>query len=194
MKKDEKVYSVTDEMTAGVEASREKGKFKFIRKKIEKLKEKNLPVYWDILYEGLTKGGDWMFQEYLKRFGKEHYYDLENQNDIAYLYEKFRVIYVPNHSFKYNQKFVKRNEDGSFELNPEAVDNHFQELYTYTISEEQYHAVQSILNGFKVIGYSTRGRRAIVDCLYKDKNGEMSINELKLYCLLSRGARSPYRD
>lgn len=194
MKKDEKVYSVTDEMTASVEASREKAKFKFIRKKIEKLKEKNLPVYWDILYEGLKKGGDWMFREYLKRFGKEHYYDLENQNDIAYLYEKFRVIYVPNHSFKYPQKFVKRNEDGSFELNPEAVDQHYKELYTYTITEEQYEAVQSIFKGFEVLGYSTRGRRNVVDCFFKDNDGALKINERKLYCLLSRGTRSPYRD
>ena len=74
-------FQATDEVAAAIEAGRYKARFSYIQKKVEYLQESNLPVYLDILYKHLDKGGSALIREYVERFAKENYMNLSNDRE-----------------------------------------------------------------------------------------------------------------
>lgn len=178
----------TDEVAASIEADRYKTKFSHIQKKVEYLQESNLPIYLDILYKHLDKGGSALIREYVERFAKENFMNLSNDREAKILYEKFAILNDPYHRWTFNKKFLILHEDGSFELNEKAVDEYFRAKFTYELTAEKYEAVEAILKGFNTLGAHPK---YVSDCFYiKDK--EVKLNRVKLYALVTGGSRSFY--
>ena len=181
-------FKATDEVAAEIEAGRYKARFSHIQKKVEYLQESNLPIYLDILYKHLDKGGRELLREYVERFAKENYMNLSNDREAKILYEKFQILSDPFQQWTYNKKLLTLHEDGSFELNEKAVDDHFRAKFTYELTAEKYEAVEAILKGFNTLGAHPR---YVADCFYiQDK--EVKINRVKLYALITGGSRSFY--
>lgn len=183
-----KTYKETDEAAAAIEAGREKARFSYIRETIKELRKSNLPVYYDILYKHLSRGGISLIREYTERFAKENYMSLKNDEEARVLYNKFHMLYDPYYRFTYNKNFLILHDDGSFELDKKAVDKHFEELYTYEITAEQYEAVEAILKGFNTLKAHPN---YITSCFYKEGE-ETKLNRTKLYALVTGGRRSVY--
>ena len=185
---EKKVYKVTDEAAASIEARLQKARFSYIEDKVKELQEKNLPLYLDILYSNLDNGGDKLLKEYLDRFAKEHYQDLSDLHTRNFLHQKFAMLADPFQRFTYNKKFLILHPDGSFELNEKAVDDHYRDLYTYEITAEQYEAIEAIRKGLETLGMSP----SYVKSYFYLEDKEVKVNEVKLYALLSGGKRSEY--
>ena len=185
---EKKVYKVTDDAAASIEARLQKARFSHIEDKVKELQEKNLPLYLDILYSNLDNGGDKLLKEYLDRFAKEHYQDLSDLHTRNFLHQKFAMLADPFQRFTYNKKFLILHPDGSFELNEKAVDDHYRDLYTYEITAEQYEAIGAIRKGLETLGMSP----SYVKSYFYLEDKEVKVNEVKLYALLSGGKRSEY--
>lgn len=186
MKKE--TYKVTDRVAARLEAQREKARFSFIEDKVKQIQEKNLPLYLQIIWDNLDKGGEKLLADYLHKFSNEHYQDLSNLQVKNYLSQKFGMLADPFHRFRYNKKFLILHEDGSFELNEEAIDEHYQKLYTYEITKEQYDAIQSIKDALNTLGMNPN----YVKSYFYVEDKEIKIKDVKLYALLSSGQRSTF--
>ncbi|MDD2646145.1 MAG: hypothetical protein PHQ88_08415 [Bacteroides sp.] len=181
-------FKVTDEVAASIEAGRYKTKFSHIEKKVEYLQKSNLPVYLDILYKHLGRGGGALIREYVERFAKENYMNLSNEREAKILYEKFAILSDPYHRWTFNKKFLTLHPDGSFELNEKAVDEYFRDKFTYEVTKEQFEAIEAILKGLNTLGAHPK---YVADCFYiKDK--EVKLNRVKLYALITGGSRSLY--
>lgn len=135
-----KVYY--DEQNAQIDALRKKAEFARARATIKTLQETGAPMYWDLLYEGLSTGN--LCDEYAKRFAKETFDDWSDQNTRNNLRKKFDVLGDPFHKYRFPQKFVTVAEDGSFDLNEEAVDDYFKEKHTYHFTDEQVKAIENL--------------------------------------------------
>lgn len=181
-------FKATDEVAADIEAGRYKARFSYIQKKVEYLQENNLPVYLDILYKHLDKGNSALIREYVERFAKENYMNLNNDREAKMLYEKFQILSDPFQQWTYNKKLLTLHEDGSFELNEKAVDDHFRSKFTYEVTKEQFEAVEAMLKGFNTLGAHPR---YVADCFYMEGK-EVKINRVKLYALVTGGSRSFY--
>ena len=137
-----KVYY--DEQNAQIDALRKKAEFGRARATIKTLQETGAPMYWDILYNCL-KTGD-AREEYAKRFAKETFADWNDVDVRNNLRKKFDVLGDPFHKYKFPQEFVTVADDGSFDLNPQAVDDFFKERYTYHFTDEQVKAIENLCN------------------------------------------------
>lgn len=184
-------FKATDEVAAEIEAGRYKTRFSYIEKKVEDLQKRNLPIYLDILYKHLDKGGSSLIREYVDRFSKENYMDLSNDREAKILYEKFAILNDPYHRWTFNKKFLTLHDDGSFELNEKAVDEYFRDKFTYELTKEQFEAVEAILKGLNTLGAQGAHPKYVANCFYmKDK--EVKLNRVKLYALVTGGSRSFY--
>lgn len=181
-------FKAVDEVAAEIEAGRYKARFSHIQKTVEYLQESNLPVYLDILYKHLDKGGRALIREYVERFAKENFMNLSNEREAKILYEKFQILSDPFQRWTFNKRLLTLHEDGSFELNEKAVDEYFRSKFTYELSKEQFEATEAILKGLDTLGAHPR---YVADCFYiKDK--EVKLNRAKLYALVTGGSRSFY--
>ena len=185
---EKKVYKVTDEAAASIEARLQKARFSYIEQKVKEIQEKNLPLYMDIIYSNLCNGGEKLQAEYIARFAKEHYQDLSDLHTRNFLHQKFAMLADPFQRFTYNKKFLILHPDGSFELNEKAVDDHYRDLYTYEITAEQYEAIGAIRKGLETLGMSP----SYVKSYFYLEGKKVKVNEVKLYALLSGGQRSEY--
>ena len=181
-------FTVVDQVAANIEVKREKAKFSRIEAKVKEIQERNLPLYLDIIWEHMDKGGDALLQAYLERFANEHYQDLSDIRVKNFLHEKFGMLADPFHRFSYNKKFLILHEDGSFELNEEAIDEHYQKLYTYEITAEQHKAIQNIKDALNTLGMNPN----YVKSYFYVEDKEIKIKDVKLYALLSGGQRSTF--
>ena len=146
-----KVYF--NEQSASIEASRFKTGFAKARAVIQELKKRNRPIYWDVLWDCLKDGR--LQDTYCEKYAKENYRDwseVEVRNELRSL---FRFMGDFNNSYPFPQKFVTRFEDGSFDINHEAIDEHFREIHTYKFTDKQTKAIQDIINGLEELGIST---------------------------------------
>lgn len=185
---EKKVYKVTDEAAASIEARAQKARFSYIEQKVKELQEKNLPLYLDIIYNNLGNGGEKLQKEYLDRFAKEHFQDLSDLHTRNFLHQKFAMLADPFQRFTYNKEFLILHPDGSFELNEKAVDDHYRERYTYQVTAEQYEAIESIRRSLETLGLHP----SYVRSHFYPEDKKIKVNEVKLYALLSGGQRSEY--
>lgn len=135
---------IIDEQTAEIESMKYKTGFSRARWSIEQLKEHNAKIYWDILWDCL-KTGD-LRENYAKRFAEENYIDWSEVGERNKLREKFDYLGDSNGRYPFNQNFLIRAEDGSFELDNDKIDQHFIDLHTYTFTDAQLKAVEAIVN------------------------------------------------
>ena len=103
---EKKVYKVTDDAAASIEARVQKARFGYIEQKVKEIQEKNLPLYLDIIYSNLGNGGERLQKEYLDRFAKEHYQDLSDLHTRNFLHQKFAMLADPFQRFTYDKKFL----------------------------------------------------------------------------------------
>ena len=110
---------------------------------IKWLKEENLPLYWEILWDCLASGN--LLEAYRIRYAKDNYLninDLQVKNDLM---AKFHGLHDPADRYKFPQKFVKRNKDGSIEdIDRQKIEDYFKDRYTYVIPAKTWQLVENI--------------------------------------------------
>lgn len=140
--------TVIDEETAAIETMRFKTRFAKTKRNIVKLKEHNAKVYWDVLWNSLSGGN--LLEEYAMRYAQENYLDWSEQSERNQVRSKFS--YLEGAGCSFDQRYLLRNEDGSFDLDHEKIDQRFRELHTYTFTEAQMKAVNEILEAIGELG------------------------------------------
>ena len=160
----EKDFIYIDEETASIEAMEFATRFAHARACIKWLKEENLPLYWDILWDCLGSGN--LLEAYRARYAKENYLninDLQVKNDLM---AKFHGLNDPSDKYKFPQKFVKRNKDGSFEdIDREKIEAYFREQHTYTIPAKSWALIQQIQEAMEKLDADPT---AISRCFFKE--------------------------
>lgn len=130
---------------AKIESLRKKAEFGRARAVIAELKRIGAPLFWDLLFDALKTGR--LQERYAKRFAEQRFDDWADQQVRNSLLKKFNVLADPYWKYIFPQEFVTVAEDGSFDLNPEAVDEYYQKRYTYEFTDDQVKAIEEICNG-----------------------------------------------
>lgn len=149
-----KTIEFLDEQAAGIEAGKEATKFAKARSCIKWLKEENLPLYWDILYNGL-KDGD-VLDMYAMRWANENHLNWGNVEVRNELRAKFGYLSDPYHRYTFPQQWVTRFADGSFDVNKEAINEYYRKKHTYTLTSEQVDAIEAVRKGMDTLGIHPR--------------------------------------
>lgn len=160
----EKDFIYTNVEAAEIEAMEYATRFAHARSCVKWLKEENLPLYWDILWDCLASGN--LLDAYRIRYAKENFLninDVQVKNDLM---AKFHGLHDPSDRYKFPQKFVKRNKDGSFnDIDRDKIQAYFREQHTYTISAESWALIQQIQEAMEKLNISPKD---LTGCFYKE--------------------------
>lgn len=135
---------VIDEESAKLDAMRYITKFAKVGWSIDQLKEHNAKMYWDILWDCLKTGN--LQENYSKRFAEENFIDWSEVEERNKIRKKFGFLADITEQYRFDQNFLLRNQDGSFDLNEEKIQQHFIDLHTHTFTDAQLKAVEAIVN------------------------------------------------
>lgn len=182
--KEKKVYTTTDQQSAAIEAARKKASFGRIIRVQEELKKMNLPVYLDLLYEHLDKGGDGLYKAYTERFAREQYLDFSDVRVRNELFNKFSILHDPYHRYTFEKKFLTLHEDGTFSLNEKAIDEHYTEMYSYTITQDEQDAIDAICKALDTLHLTPETARKYFG---RDTDGKIVPTGQRIYAVLSGG-------
>lgn len=138
-------FVFVDEQQARIDAMRKATGFAKARSVIKWLKEQNLPLWWDILWDSLQTGH--LLDKYQERWAKENYLnirDVETRNQIR---EKFAPLADPYDQYRFPQWATVRQYDGSFEeVDREAILQYCLRENTYSFTLEEKEAIENVSN------------------------------------------------
>jgi hypothetical protein len=146
-----KFFSITDNKAAEILLLRTRTGFARANWMISELKKQNLPLWWDILWQGLTKGGDYMIKAYMERWAAKNFVNLDDMNQRNELRSKLSVLEDPMHKYQFPQRFLQRADDGSFSIDEEAIKQYCVEQCTYILTAEQKQAIDNIVSGLQTL-------------------------------------------
>ena len=171
----EKDFIFTNEETAEIEAMEYATRFAHARACIKWLKEENLPLYWDVLWDCLTTGN--LLDAYRIRYAKENYLNINDLKVKNELMRKFHGLNDPSDRYKFPQKFVKRNKDGSFEdIDREKIEAYFKDRYTYVIPAHQWQLIENIRVALEKLDAEPT---AVSRCFFKEGDKvEILVNQI----------------
>ena len=160
----EKEFIYVDAETATLEAMKFATRFAQARSCIKWLKDENLPLYWDVLWDCLKSGN--LLEAYRIRYAKEHYLNINDVKVRNELMSKFHGLCNPSDKYKFPQKFIKRNKDGSFEdIDREKIEEAFRERHTYVIPAHQWQLVENIKEALEQLDADPI---VLSQCFYKE--------------------------
>lgn len=146
----QKTYTYIDQDSADILFMRKRAEYAKVNWVIKELKKENLPLWWDILWDGL-KGGNFIIKAYMERWAKINHINLNDMTQRNDLRDKFSILEDPHYNFRYPQRFLQRAEDGSFSIDENKLKQDCIEQHTYTITAEQKQAIDNIINGFELL-------------------------------------------
>ena len=139
----EKEFIYVDAETASLEAMKFATRFAQARSCINWLKDENLPLYWDVIWDCLKSGN--LLEAYRIKYAKEHYLNINDVKVKNELLNKFHGLHDPSDKYKFPQKFVKRNKDGSIDdIDRDKIEEAFRAKHTYVIPAHQWQLVNNI--------------------------------------------------
>lgn len=166
----EKDFIYVDEQAAEIEAMEFATRFAKARATIKWLKESNLPIYWDVLWDCLHTGD--LMDAYRTKFAKENYLDISKVQVKNLLLDKFEGLADTSDRYKFPQKFVIRHEDGSFgDIDRDKIEEAFRQKHTYTIPAQSWALIQQIQEAMQKLDINPK---ALTDCFFKE-NGKVEI-------------------
>lgn len=136
-----------DKENAQIDALRSATGYAKVKSCIKWLKEENLPIWWDLLYQALQSGN--LQDMYCERWAEKNYLKWDDVKVKNELRSKFNGLSNAFNKYQFPTKWVKVAEDQSFDIDLEAINEHFKEVHTYTIKDEQEKAVKKIVEGMK---------------------------------------------
>lgn len=171
----EKDFIHTNEETASIEAMEFATRFAHARACIKWLKEENLPLYWDILWDCLKSGN--LLDAYRIRYAKENFLNINDAQVKNDLMSKFHGLHDPSDKYKFPQKFVKRNKDGSIDdIDRDKIQAYFREQHTYIIPAKTWQLVENIREALEKLDADPI---VVSRCFYKeDGKVEILINQI----------------
>ena len=149
LKMKNKNFVITDQDSADILFMRKRAGYAKVKWVLNELKKRNLPLYWDILWDALPRGGSQLIEAYMKRWAEHNYInldDLTQRNELRY---KFWLLEDQHYNFRCPQRFLQRAKDGSFTLDEDKLKQDCIEQCTYTITAEQKQAIDNIIDGFE---------------------------------------------
>ncbi|MDI9604849.1 MAG: hypothetical protein QM305_05925 [Bacteroidota bacterium] len=164
------------------EANRKEATYSRISNAIKELKQKNLPIYWDILYKHLDSGGDALAKEYGEKFAKETYRDwndFEVRKEVGDIFEMLQDPYQRWWSF--GKGFVKLHDDGSFEMDRSVINEYYRGKWTYTVSKQKWELLHELCNVVKKLGIPVY---KLPEILYHHE-GKVEFNEFEALSILT---------
>lgn len=160
----EKEFIYTNEEAAEIEAMEFATRFAHARACIKWLKEENLPLYWDILWDCLASGN--LLDAYRIRYAKENFLNINDLKVKNELMSKFHGLHDPSDKYKFPQKFIKRNKDGSFDdIDRAKIEDAFRKRHTYIIPAHQWQLIENIREALEKLDADPI---AISRCFYKE--------------------------
>ena len=142
-------YTYVDQDSADILFMRKRAEFSKVNWVLKELKKRNLPMYWDALWDSIPKGGSHLIKAYMQRWAQLNYINLDDLNQRNELRAKFRILEDQHFNFRFSQRFLQRAEDGSFTLDEDKLKQDCIEQCTYTLTAEQQQAIDNIINGFE---------------------------------------------
>jgi hypothetical protein len=143
--------TITNQNEASVSALRYGTNFAPLRNVQKELKERNLPWWPDLIREAMA-GGD-LLQLYIERYAKQWCVDLSDIEEKNRLKRKFKCISDAAWKYHFPLQFTIETKEG-FEINKEAVREHFEQKYSVTLSDEQREAITSICEALELLNIS----------------------------------------
>lgn len=167
----EKDFIYINEEAAEIEAMEFATRFAKARAVIKWLRESNLPIYWDVLWDCLKSGN--LLDAYRIRYAKENYLNINDVKVRNELLNKFHGLHDPSDYYKFPQKFVIRNEDGSFaDIDRDKIEEAFRQKHTYIIPAKSWALIQQIQEAIEKLDINPK---ALTDCFFKEENGKVEI-------------------
>lgn len=151
LKMKNKNFAITDQDSADILFMRRRAGYAKVKWVLNELKKRNLPLYWDILWDSIPRGGRELIEAYMKRWAQLNYINLEDLNERNDLRDKFSILEDPHFNFRYPQRFLHRAEDGSFTLDEDKLKQDCIEQCTYTITPEQKQAIDNIIDALHLL-------------------------------------------
>ena len=166
----EKNFIYVDAETASLEAMKFATRFAQARSCIKWLKDENLPLYWDVIWDCLASGN--LLEAYRIRYAKENFLNINDVQVKNELMSKFHGLHDPSDKFKFPQKFIKRNKDGSIDdIDRDKIEDAFKEKHTYVIPSHQWQLVENIREALEKLDADPI---AISRCFFKE-GGKVEI-------------------
>lgn len=159
--------NLLDQENAQIDALRAATGFAKVRACINWLKDENLPIWWDLLYQALESGN--LQDLYAQRWAQQNYMKWDSVAVRNELRDKFRGLSNAHNRYQFPTKWVKVAEDGSFDINIDAINENFKEVHTYTITDEQEKAVKKIIDGMQELNILPR----VIDGFFKVIDGKI---------------------
>lgn len=159
-----------DKENAQIAALRATTGFAKVKACIKFLKEENLPIWWDLLYQALQSGN--LQDLYAQRWAEQNYMkwsDVKVKNELR---SKFNGLSNAYNRYQFPTKWVKVAEDGSFDINLDAINEHCQQVHTYIITDEQEKAVKKIVEGMKELDILPR----VIEGFFKVIDGKIEAD------------------
>lgn len=151
LKMKNKNFVITDQDSADILFMRRRSEYAKVKWVLKELKKRNLPLYWDILWDSVQKGGSQLIEAYMQRWAQLNYINLEDLNQRNELRYKFWLLEDQHYNFRFSQRFLQRAKDGSFSLDEDKLKQDCIEQCTYILTAEQKQAIDNIINGFELL-------------------------------------------
>lgn len=142
-------YTYIDQDSADILFMRKRAEYAKVNWVLKELKKRNLPLYWDILWDSIQRGGSQLIEAYMKRWAGKNFVNLEDLNQRNELRAKFSILEDPQFNYRFPQRFLQRAEDGSFTLDENKLKQDCIEQCTYVLTAEQKQAIDNIIDGFE---------------------------------------------
>lgn len=166
-------FIFVDEQSAAIAAMEFGTRFAKARATIQWLRSENLQIHWDLMWDYLN-GGD-LCQAYIQRFAKDNYLNINSVDVRNQLMDKFRGVGDAYGRYAFPQKYVIREEDGSFsEIDEERILEDYRTKYTYTFSPELMELFENVKDLAEKLGVNPN----IVGSFFQQKDGKIEINFL----------------
>lgn len=189
LKMKNKNFEITDKDSADILFMRKRAGYAKVNWVLNELKKRNLPLYWDILWDSIPRGGSQLIKAYMKRWAEHNYVNLEDLNQRNELRAKFSILEDQHYNFRFPQRFLHREEDGSFSLDEEKLKQDCLEQNTYTITAEQKQAIDNIIDALHLLKINPERIRSF----FYQQDGKVNVIGYDIYrhvCGLGTGLKS----
>lgn len=176
LKMKNKNFVITDQDSADILFMRTRSEYARVNWVIKELKKENLPLWWDILWDGLN-GGDFIFKAYMERWAKINHMNLNDMTQRSDLRNKFSILEDPHFKFRFPQRFLKRAEDGSFAIDENKLKQDCIEQHTYTITAEQKQAIDNIIDALHLLKINPERIRTF----FYQQDGKVNVRGYEVY-------------
>lgn len=189
LKMKNKNFVITDQESADILFMRKRAEYAKVNWVLKELKNRNLPLYWDILWDSIPRGGSQLIKAYMQRWAELNYINLDDLNQRNDLRSKFSILEDQHFNFRYPQKFLQRADDGSFSLDEDKLKQDCIEQCTYVLTAEQKQAIDNIIDALHLLKINPERIRSF----FYQQDGKVSPIGYEVYrhaCSLATGLKS----